>query len=527
RYDLELLHFQIKLRIRYCSRLPNFDDFQPYRWKNYGILDNCTNYGNVTETSPYGGSGGYHLVGGVVGYMEGSITNTTNYGNVTWAGNNEKSSSTPKIGGVAGFIGQECSNNVNYGTIHTEGVCGNASTTYASGVAGCYWASAGGIAGQVGDGLVKDECFIKDCNNYGEVDAHHGMTLTAGSGNACGGVAGFAYAKATNCHNYNNVSFYTNDKTTRFGGCFGRADSEVNNCTNNAPLIFSYDCSLNTSTSNPSSVYGGGVVGFLNGTLIESCVNNGDFDFTSAQSNIYKSVLFIGGVVGTSYTKNTTVSKCTNNNKVSVSGESSDEKASHVAGIIGYYDNAKLNILDCTLNGDVIIDLKGFLNAGGLAASQYGNCVGNTIKCNIVFKNALAGSYVGGFSGYFSPYADGGEVSGNSFKGNIEIIDCASDVLCGGAFGRIARAGVISDMTLESTITTNNGVKAGFIAGGWYADTADFTIGTEGHPVTIKSTINGVANPAVPTFETMLGDPLTNKPTAESGGMSFVNYVAL
>ena len=135
-------------------------------------ITNCVNKGKISSTKGY--------IGGVVGYLTGTVTNCGNEGAVTGGATN--------IGGVAGYVGSGSSIKGCYNKAAVN-------STYASGAS----AQVGGIAGNAYSSVT-----IENCYNTGDVSVVKGKYAA--------GLLGYGSnansTKLTNCYNTGKV---TND----------------------------------------------------------------------------------------------------------------------------------------------------------------------------------------------------------------------------------------------------------------------------------------------------------------------------
>jgi len=172
---------------------------------NYGIVDNCTTYGNVN-----GGRANYDAnishTGGVVGFNLWEVKNCINKGNVNGGYGNNGS----RTGGITGGSGSQndsdasVKNCVNYGKI-TGGTAGNFSTHWDSGITG-----TGGIIGNLNGGKLKNS------TNYGEIIANVGD-----KGGVIGNYSrGTVYSCNKDCSSLNTVIGY-NKQGTQIIECTG------------------------------------------------------------------------------------------------------------------------------------------------------------------------------------------------------------------------------------------------------------------------------------------------------------------
>ena len=312
--------------------------------KNYGTVENCTNYVSILVADGVTPAEMHRYTAGIVSYSYGSIISCVNYGD--FSGEEYPS----------GIVGRTekgtIANCINYGNITGKGF------------------RVGGISGMVDAGTVTN------CVNFGEVKS--GST---GADSSIGGVLGYCGATISNCVNFGNVSSTVNKE--RVGGVVGYlVTSTMSNCENNGTVKgYQYvggvvgrstgviESSVNNGAvngqqwiggitgrstkniihcTNNASVTGsadfvGGIVGASDGTTrtIDSCVNNGAI----------KGVGYIGGIDGRPYAGTLTISNCVNNGTVQATNTGAERGSA--GGIVGRTDVAKATLISCQSNGTV------------------------------------------------------------------------------------------------------------------------------------------------------------------------------
>ena len=97
---------------------------------NNGTVVDCHNTGNIYYEIGTAGNGTYTDIGGVAGYLEGSIEKCDNTGSVTFKTPDGTTNCTrPAAGGVAGYVLYSVKDCVNKGSVSLSG-------TFAAGTAG-------------------------------------------------------------------------------------------------------------------------------------------------------------------------------------------------------------------------------------------------------------------------------------------------------------------------------------------------------------------------------------------------------
>lgn len=255
-----------------------------------GEMNNCNNI-DVTVT------GASYAVGGIAGYVEGTMAYCNNSGTVGAASH--------YVGGVAGYVTGAVTNCSNIGTVSgaagsVGGVFGHARSAVSicknSGAVNAASNSVGGIIG-----WIPENVEVTSCNNNGTV---------IGAKSYVGGIVGNTgtHCTITNCNNTAAVS----SNVSLVGGIVGNASmyTTIDSCSNSATitgkqyrtggLVGGADsyCIIKDS-SNTGSVFGmqyvGGVVGILahaddmtTNATVERCYNSGEVNGTDR----------VGGILG-------------------------------------------------------------------------------------------------------------------------------------------------------------------------------------------------------------------------------------
>ena len=462
-------------------------------------ISNCDNFGVVNfDTTMPDGAGSQSCFGGVVGLSMAEMTGCDNLceSPITMSSRSAKAN----IGGVVGSISNTLSN------------CKNAAPFTSNRVNVPEVEQISYVGGVVGHHNSASE--LKNCDNSGS------MTVSCGSSskeNYTGGVVGKSDSatKINNCNNSGNmtVSCGSPSAENHIGGVVGKDDSatELDDCDNSGNMIVSFGSSAVKS-------YIGGVNAYNNAsTSIKNCDNTGSIVFDGG--GMVKQI-YLAGVVAWTNVK-ATIDKCTNDGDITV-GNWKNGSFNYAAGILAQYNKSGNIISNCTNTGDITSTAQSKMRIGGIAASLYGSMSGCVSECTIEMKNALGLSVAGGLIGYTSASAD--SCSSNC---TMKMAGNASTARAGLAFGDINREYPISDVTIGGSITTDANTACGFFAGGYYANTAKYTLGEEGKPVTFDSSasINGapivLSNPPVPAD--VVGDVVTNAPATD--GVIFANVV--
>ncbi|MDR2509915.1 MAG: hypothetical protein LBC77_04645 [Spirochaetaceae bacterium] len=162
--------------------------------KNAGIIENCTNAGNITVTSIHTiAANTTGIAGGITGSNTGTIINCHNVGKID-AG----SLSGGIVGSNSGGVVKYCSNSGTVSSVtHAGGIVGTQSDSSDDDgyVIACF--NSGNVSGNYAGGIVGD-------NNAGIVACINTGAITGG-GNS-GGIAGRYSGDITSCYNLGAVS---------------------------------------------------------------------------------------------------------------------------------------------------------------------------------------------------------------------------------------------------------------------------------------------------------------------------------
>ena len=179
------------------------------------LIENCTNYANIT---------GYNMVGGIVGYSA-QITNCTNTGDIVITGRRWE------YGGAGGIIGNgdNVKNCINKGDISGNVI-------------------VGGIIGYNN----SSDCKIDNCENYGNVTLNRTSNQSA-----VGGILGYNAQKVEIKNTYNQGSILGNGTLAGSGGIVGASRG----ISNDSELVLSIYNSFNTGEVIHENSTAGGIVG--------------------------------------------------------------------------------------------------------------------------------------------------------------------------------------------------------------------------------------------------------------------------
>jgi hypothetical protein len=277
---------------------------------------------------------------------------------------------------------------------------------------------------------------------------------------------------------YSNHQQY-NNAYTAVGGVIGEAKCSVKGVVNEgcANYVISED------TGAHKHIYVGGVVGYANGNLTLTSVENKG----TAYINISKGVavqhfdLCVGGVLGTNAdAQAVALVECENSGSVAIQGGGSKSNGRSVAvgGVVGALTNGASSISGCSNTG----------------------CIGNWSSnntCNTWVIRAAGGSnYVGGVAGYL----EGAEGD------LLELTNCVNNRI-GGTDDKVGNA--------SNAIYALRGASAGLVGGAKYADIKNSQCTTDVYNTnsTVAAGLVGILN-----LSNLEGCTLTNSIVRPNGG---------
>ena len=433
---------------------------------NYGTMNECVNKGQVSLLFNNIDASNYANVGGVVGYLEGSLLNCINDVNATVSFTTDKSNkaSAPGVGGVVGSLmcGNivSCSNKAPVNVV--AAIRNGADSPRGEYIGGFHAASAGGVVGKAGVFNENASYKIEDCTNSGAV-----TTEIYGNYIHVGGIAGWTSipmvgTAANKLVNSGPVTVVKGALEYAFaGGVAGRSRSTYNKVYNTENGSVSVTMDENTGKQarvagvvaymekaaentfkqgiNKASVTLKGGAGqgtttyYVGGIVAESKATKANSNATSwAESNSnYGDInvdipvkLFVGGAVGrigASTSGDGRTEKCKNRGNITVNAPKS---GSCIGGVIAIHGRGKL--------GDA------------------NNCGTSDDPVNITVTNASSGVYVGGYVGQISTN------NGPNYP------SCCTTISGFGIYGSIsapgATAGIIAGNIKMTGASTTNGI---------------------------------------------------------------------
>lgn len=503
-------------------------------------ISGCVNYADLSTENSYAG-----YIGGFGGYWNASacvisLVNCSNRGNIT----NTSSAADAGNNRVAGFVGdwtnaaaaqssmKEC---VNYGTVSTSkgrkaaamvgGLCGTASyinmtscgnegnVVFTNSLAATNAMNVGGLVG-----YVSNQVNMKDCYNSAKVEvgasAVTGNALTGGlagnmvnstvdhctnSGTICvlngyngnayvGGLVGIMNGSViTGASSNSGEVLSTSQKTSTVGGIVGGHQTS-------SPAKITIEGCTNTGTVYASKTTGQFLVGGILGdgavfaAVVKDCVNEGTIYAT--QASYAKQYLTVGGIVGRSRGKNGSIfelSSCVNRGTVTVSAIT-DNQLCNAGGIVGETNTYS------TVVGN-INDVAGVVTCENKVESSYAT------------RTAYAGGISGGDNESTVGAVANDVVTGNMNYANVTatVTNGGTSVGAGGVFGMLQRTGTFTDNMVYGSPVISTGASAvlggaGAVMG--YLAAADMKGITA--VVSSATTVNGVGYDAVKDNPAML-----------------------
>jgi len=328
---------------------------------NEGIIQNCTNYGNVTHICKYAIAPSW--VGGLVGHNKRAIYRCRNYGSVYSDTAGEPIQKVLiAIGGICGGTPGRVPPCATVSRCENEG-----KVTARTGLKSLF---IGGVAGYPGRATVKF------CTNKGEVVADIGKDVNGGAKGLAqvGGIVGQTKADISRCENFGTVTS-KGACSANIGGIVGMPHEAlvIADCLNYGVVKATGDLPSQT----------GGIAGNIGRPVhLHGCINYGEIIFDGVSSSGRSTS---GGIVGNVYvTNNSTagayVRSCINYGKVyAASGGNNygvtNRKAIHAGGVVGCMvsrEDVRASVMDCANYGSVKAD-------GGRTGRICGACVNVTM----------------------------------------------------------------------------------------------------------------------------------------------------
>ena len=460
---------------------------------NNGTIEQCINSGAVKLYQDGINGSNYSNVGGVIGYLEGTIKECKNIAtekvSIEIKNDSAVKVSAPAVGGVVGTaLKGDILNCSNEGPVYITGyVQGGTSDAAYSG--GDEKPAIGGVVAKAGAKEEDTTLKIQDCKNSGEVSG----TIWNSNNIRMGGIVGWTSipvvgSAANTLENSGAVALKSSTTflTAYVGGVIGHSISTCDKIYNTGNI----SVNQKSSTDNQKA-YIGGAAGYMSkaaGGVFKQVQNRGNVTVTSTSA---KTVSNIGGCIGrgesTSVTSNgNSWATCnTNYGKITVNVPA----VVYVGGVIGYpgkgsgIGSTPSEFKYCKNGGDIEVASpadKSYI--GGVFGYQYRGALGNANACgqasdkvSIKVTGATAATCVGAYVGMM--YTDHGKVdgqyhtmriSGCGIYGSIDAEGATAGVVAGrlewmgGSTTNCALLGSsASERPKISKAFTLNGVKVG------------------------------------------------------------------
>lgn len=410
-------------------------------------------------------------IGGFTGYCSnpnGVLENCTNTGNISVA--------STALNIYVGGICARCSAGTITGCSNSGAITVSTGRTFGD---PCKFIYLGGLFSIVD--ASGDEQYLKviGCSNSGDITSNSNVKQLIAGGIAA--QLSTNKAEFTNTTNTGNITTTAALRNLFCGGLFGRISATQTLNLSGEPFTGTINIGT-TESNNSAQLYCGGLIGqtteniTIGGDVI--CKSNITYDISSAKNIAAES--FLGGIIGCAYDKPINISgmKASGNVKVVTAKKAVQHKISGLGGIIGGA-TAGATISNCSNSGSVQMTSKtsaalGYtIHVGGIAGRLYGGTVEikhctnsgrqqNNHYNNNIWSNNYSGNVTGGIVGSI------GYSAGNTEYSAI-IDDChntGSVYAYRGAAGGIA--GYLSNATITNCSSTENVTRSapgGGIAG--------------------------------------------------------------
>ena len=228
-----------------------------------------------------------------------------------------------------------------------------------------YYNFVGGIVG-------RNEGTIIDCTSKGEVKAvGDNLSLGGISGQNANIIEGCVNEANVIINEQENASLGYDDNNGNAGGITGENRSEVVKCINKAEV-------------RGNNYYIGGIVGtnYSKKAIINECANLGDFKTTYTSFDTYSP--YIAGICA--YNREGVIMNCYNigNGRIYVSENGKESRWSHMAGIVAR-NTDEVSVINCYTIGEIpsvqYSSSYAAIDKSGNESSEYSNCYFNTETC--------------------------------------------------------------------------------------------------------------------------------------------------
>ena len=415
---------------------------------NNGTIENCVYGGNIIVPSGFAVNTGKKLmIGGIAAYVSnasGTISGTDFNGTICNEGkvldNSNQSNPFLIIGGIVGYGQGSISNckttdhptvdsaySSDGGTTYLQGTIVNKTTV-------AYCCAVGGI---IGENLSSGS--VSSCTNNATVLTtffKDGDENTKGRRLRVGGIAGKNIGSITNSNNYGTLTIRSNPFFQYLGGITGwNTGGTVKGCTNSGNLEIA---AAGTGSNGPRYAFFGGAIGENDGTATVSDVNNvAQLELTEVEE-IGTCYVRMGGVIGSNFSAidGGTGKTITNSGNISVTNDNStkfttgsgdNDYGFFLGGIVGW---TKQGVANATNNGDVTYNCTAagvgvrYVYLGGVAAKVLASSAVDIDKCSntgdLTFVPDATAPHSGGavynycYLGGIAGYANNANIKGNS-----------------------------------------------------------------------------------------------------------------
>ncbi len=439
-----------------------------------GVLENCTNTGNISVAS----TALNIYIGGICARTSaGTITGCTNSGTIT--ASTVRAAGDPckfiYLGGLFGTI--------DTGTDASLNVAGCSNTGDITSESNVKQLIAGGIAAQ----LSTNKAEFTSSTNAGNI-----ATTAALRNLYCGGLFGrVTVAQTLNlsgepCTGAINIGTTESNQYVQLycGGLIGQTTAEVTVCGDVAcKSNITYD--ISSAANKAAESFFGGVIGCAYGKpiTISGMKASGNVKVATAKKAVQHKLSGLGGIIGGA-TAGATISDCTSSVYVQMTVNTADSKENsiHVGGIAGRLYGGNVEIKHCTNSGrqeerqyNQIPWTEYTANAAGGIVGSIGYSNGNTYTAVIDDCHNTGSIYAycgaaGGIAGYIS----NGTITGCTYIADKGITRSAP----GGGIAGIAEKCNVSSCHVKTGIEVNGGgtnatADAGGILGEAVASSAD------------------------------------------------------
>ena len=421
-------------------------------------------------------------IGGVVGYLEGTLKGCDNSGEVYARGYKHDSEANIKArvrplaaAGVAGVVTESIENCSNSGKVDIDIAAAAGSS------ANQYFLAYNEV--QVGGVVAKSIKKADECHNTGAMMVNIHMLASNETSGSIGGVLGYAAGTVTNCSNRARIEATSRLKDNNVSGVLAKTTAttfdNLNNLAGEGVGVFvTYD--------EASSGYQGitlnvsGVVGWVGKNVTVTKMANHAPVSLIARDGVTSGTRMLAGLIGAYGGSATIQLKGTSTNYIVNSGDITFEgvDVDYVGGIAGRVQNSK-NDTDATVNiylkntGNITVNHTGTntVIVGGLGGytaignTKYKWNVQNSVNEGTINVTSKGSVKVGGIEGY--NYDNGSQLKGCINNGDITVNSTGSSVWAAGI--RADGNGQINSSSKNTgnvTVTTSaNAIQLAGLAG--------------------------------------------------------------